>query len=133
MMTGVLGHDLRNPLGAIVSSAEVLRLLAPDDERIQKIASTITSSSTRMRRLIEQLLDFTTARLGTLPVRPSDIDLKELAEHAIGELRAQHPDIGKREIDVGAAGKACGEKDHERTPHDPHAPTARHGSIIDRG
>ena len=93
MMTGVLGHDLRNPLGAIVSSAEVLRLIAPDDERIQKIARTITSSSARMKRLIEQLLDFTTARLGALPVRPADIDLKDLAEHAVAELRTQHPDL----------------------------------------
>ena len=41
MMAGVLGHDLRNPLGAIVSSAEVLRLLAPDDEQMQKIARAI--------------------------------------------------------------------------------------------
>jgi two-component system sensor histidine kinase/response regulator len=93
MMTGVLGHDLRNPLGAIVSSAEVLRLMAPDDDRLQKIARTITSSSTRMRRLIEQVLDFTTARLGALAVRPSGIDLKELAGRALEQLRAQHPDL----------------------------------------
>ena len=93
MMTGVLGHDLRNPLAAIVSSAEVLKLLAPDDERIQKVSRTILSSSARMRRLIEQLLDFTTARLGALPVQKTATDLADLAEHAIAELRAQHPDV----------------------------------------
>lgn len=93
MMAGVLGHDLRNPLGAIVSSAEVLHLIAPDDTRIQKIAHTITSSSGRMKRLIDQLLDFTTARLGALPVRRADIDLRDLAEHAIAELRSRHPGI----------------------------------------
>jgi two-component system sensor histidine kinase/response regulator len=93
MMTGVLGHDLRNPLGAIVSSAEVLRLLAPDDAQMQKIARTILSSSARMRRLIEQLLDFATARLGTMPVRRSETDLADLAEHAVAELRARNATI----------------------------------------
>jgi signal transduction histidine kinase len=93
MMTGVLGHDLRNPLAAIVSSAEVLRLLAPQDEQMQKIARTILSSSERMRRLIEQLLDFATARLGTMPVRRSPTDLAELAEHAVAEARARHARI----------------------------------------
>jgi two-component system sensor histidine kinase/response regulator len=89
MMTGVLGHDLRNPLAAIVSSAEVLRLLTPNDEQLQKVARTILTSSQRMRRLIDQLLDFATARLGALPVRKAETNLSELAEHAVAELRAR--------------------------------------------
>jgi signal transduction histidine kinase len=93
MMTGVLGHDLRNPLGAIVSAAEVLRLRVPDDPDVQKIARTILKSSDRMRRLIDQLLDFATARLGTLPVRKSQTNLGELADHALSEFRLQHPNM----------------------------------------
>jgi signal transduction histidine kinase len=93
LMTGVLGHDLRNPLSAIVGSAEALRVLAPHDETVQRLARTILSSSERMRRLVEQLLDFATARLGTLPVRRTYTDLAELAEHAAAEVRAQHPQV----------------------------------------
>jgi signal transduction histidine kinase len=109
MMTGVLGHDLRNPLGAIVSSAEVLRLIAPHDEQIQKVARTILSSSARMRRLIEQLLDFATARLGALPVRKAETDLAELAEHAVAELRAQCPNL-----DLTVSGDVRGHWDPDR-------------------
>ena len=93
MMTGVLGHDLRNPLSAIVSAAEALRITAPHDQQVQKLARTILSSSARMRRLVEQLLDFATARLGALPVRKTYIDLAELTEHAAGEVRVQHPEV----------------------------------------
>ena len=109
MMTGVLGHDLRNPLGAIVSSAEVLRLVAPHDEQVQKVARTILSASARMRRLIEQLLDFATARLGALPVRKAETDLAELAEHALTELRGQHPNV-----DLTVSGDVRGHWDPDR-------------------
>ncbi|HYO95617.1 MAG TPA: GAF domain-containing protein, partial [Polyangiaceae bacterium] len=58
MFTAVLGHDLRGPLSAIVASAE-LALLQSGDERQRKPLSRIVSSSARMARMIDQLLDLT--------------------------------------------------------------------------
>ena len=90
LLFGVLGHDLRTPLGAIVSSAEVLRLRSRDDETMQRMVATIQSASGRMTRLIAQLLDFGAARLGNLPIRPRPTDLGTLCETAITELDDQH-------------------------------------------
>jgi two-component system, sensor histidine kinase and response regulator len=90
MLFGVLGHDLRTPLGAIVSSAEVLRLRSRDDDTMQRMVATIQSASGRMTRLIAQLLDFGAARLGNLPIRPQPTDLATLCETAIAELEDQH-------------------------------------------
>jgi two-component system sensor histidine kinase/response regulator len=90
LLFGVLGHDLRTPLSAIVTSAEVLRMRTRGDETTQRVVSTIQSASSRMTRLIAQLLDFGAARLGNLPINPRATSLDELCEVAIGELRDRH-------------------------------------------
>ena len=63
LFVGMLGHDLRNPLGAIVLSATLVLErggLPAEDERILHL---LLSSAERMHRMIEQILDFTRGRL----------------------------------------------------------------------
>ena len=90
LLIGVLSHDLRGPLGVVVTAGELLRRTS-SDERIEKIASRIAASSKRMTRLIEQLLDFATARLGRLPIRPQASNLRDLCEAAAGEFLHERP------------------------------------------
>jgi signal transduction histidine kinase len=85
LLIGVLSHDLRAPLSAVVTAGELLPRMYPDDQRIGQIAGRIRSSSKRMTRLIEQLLDFATARLGQLPIKPQPTNLNELCEAAVAE------------------------------------------------
>jgi signal transduction histidine kinase len=49
---GILGHDLRNPLGAITTGAALLALPEDNPRRRARAAATITSSAQRMERLI---------------------------------------------------------------------------------
>ena len=93
LLIGVLSHDLRGPLSVIVTAGELLRRTSAGDERIAAIASRIGSSSKRMTRLIEQLLDFATARLGGLPIRPQPSNLTELCETAIAEFQHDRPGL----------------------------------------
>jgi two-component system, sensor histidine kinase and response regulator len=93
LLIGVLSHDLRGPLSAIVTAGELLSRAYPNDERVGQIASRIRSSSNRMTRLIEQLLDFATARLGRLPLKPQPSNLTDLCEMAVAEFHAQRPDV----------------------------------------
>jgi two-component system, sensor histidine kinase and response regulator len=86
LMVGVLGHDLRTPLSAILTASHALRLACAGDPKVETIADTIRRSSTRMSRLVSQLLDFASARLGALPVRPQAANLRELCEAAIAEF-----------------------------------------------
>jgi two-component system sensor histidine kinase/response regulator len=85
-MVGVLSHDLRTPLSAITTATEALRLTIPPDPRAQQMCDIVANASKRMSRLITQLLDFATARLGTLPVHPVATDLGELCRAATAEL-----------------------------------------------
>lgn len=93
LLIGVLSHDLRGPLSAIVAAGELLSRAYATDERIGQIASRIRSSSSRMTRLIEQLLDFATARLGRLPIKPQPASLTDLCESAVAEFQAARPGL----------------------------------------
>ena len=65
---GVLGHDLRNPLGAISMATDLLQRLGPPPSEAH-VLRRIASSAARMDRMVVQLLDLTRARLaGGIPL-----------------------------------------------------------------
>jgi signal transduction histidine kinase len=59
----ILGHDLRNPVGAISNVAQLL-LRMPLDERTTRLANILQDASYRMKGLIENILDFARGRMG---------------------------------------------------------------------
>jgi two-component system sensor histidine kinase/response regulator len=86
LFLGILGHDLRNPLSAITTAANLLEMRA-DSERIAKPVSRILSSADRMERMISQLLDLTHLRLGRgLPLSRSPVDLTEITRAILDEV-----------------------------------------------
>ena len=91
MFAGILGHDLRNPLGAIMASAE-LALRRDEGGKIAKPVSRILSSGHRMARMIDQLLDFTRVRVGAgIPLESSNGDLFQVLRQTTDELEQAHP------------------------------------------
>lgn len=98
MFLGILGHDLRTPLNSIMMSSQLLSL----DENLAgdslEAATQITSSVEAMARIVDDLLDFATTRLGgSMPIAPETIDLTQVCQEVVAELRAGHP---SRTIDV---------------------------------
>jgi signal transduction histidine kinase len=88
MFVGILSHDLRNPLSAILGGAQLLGADARD-EKSARVLRLVTSSGERMGRMIDQLLDFTRTRLGEgIPLERDTVDLAELASSAIDEGKA---------------------------------------------
>jgi PAS domain S-box-containing protein len=91
---GILGHDLKNPLQAIVLAAAGLlknpELLQPAQHRaIVRIAR----SGDRMGRLIRDVLDFTRGRLGGgIPIDRKPSDLAAAALGVVEELELARPD-----------------------------------------
>ena len=83
MFVGILGHDLRNPLSAIVTGASLLARRS-DSDKILKPPQRILSSAERMGRMIDQILDFTRIRLGHgIPLQRRHIDLAEVCRLAM--------------------------------------------------
>jgi signal transduction histidine kinase len=90
---GILGHDLRTPLGAILLGAEALLRSEELDSRHTKIASRIYSSVNRAEKIVENLLDFTRSRLGGgIPVKRTKTDLAIVCEAIVDEARVYHAD-----------------------------------------
>jgi signal transduction histidine kinase len=112
MFLAILGHDLRNPLGAISMSAQLLSLVTDDKEEIVECGATISKSATVMERMINDLLDYTRTRLGAgMPVKPAPMDLADLGRELIAEFRSAHPD---REIGFRTVGDLNGLWDNDR-------------------
>jgi K+-sensing histidine kinase KdpD len=94
----ILGHDLRNPVGAILNSAQLL-LRMPIDDRTRRISGIILDSSYRMKGLIDNVLDFAQSNFGNgLKIHiDTDPPLTEILNHVIDEIKAATPDA---EIDT---------------------------------
>lgn len=92
LLTAALGHDLRNPLSAMMMSAHLLKRLSTDAAMV-RAAERIVSSGTRMGQMIEDLLDVVRARLGGgIVVRLASADLAAILDAVVQELRCARPD-----------------------------------------
>lgn len=88
----ILGHDLRNPVGAVLNVAELL-LRMPVEDRVKRMAVIIQNSTYRMKALIENILDFARGHLGEgIKLKLSaDETLAELLMQVVTELRLVSP------------------------------------------
>jgi signal transduction histidine kinase len=111
-MMGVLGHDLRNPLGAVRGLSGLLMLQKELPEKTREALQKIDQAGRRMTEMIETLLDFThTRNHGSLPVERKSADLVEVTRTVVEELRVSHPG---REIRLDAPARLPGEWDPAR-------------------
>jgi len=111
-LIGIVGHDLRNPLSAIVAAAHVLLrregLGATETGLVRKI----TSSAMQASALIDQLLDLTRSRLGGgIPIEPTRFDVNDVCRQVVGETELMHPE---RPLLVNARGDLTGMWDRDR-------------------
>jgi signal transduction histidine kinase len=108
----IVGHDLRNPLGAIVMSAALLQKRGGLAGWQARTVDRVRASSARMGRIISDLLSYTRTRLGVgIPITRHPADLGELANRVVEELRAAHPEAS---IIVAMEGDLAGEWDVDR-------------------
>ena len=108
LLLGILGHDMRNPLNAIQLTAHHLKNLNAG-EAVSSAAAMLIRSGARMRVLLDDLTDYNRKRLGVgLYIIPSEIDLRNILEDEVQELRNAHPD---REIELEMTGDLRGTMD----------------------
>jgi signal transduction histidine kinase len=110
---GILGHDLRNPLSAIITGSTFLISSEKLDDRSLGIAARMLNSANRMNRMIGDLLDLTRTRFGDLiPVVPAPMDLDPVCRQVVAELEGLRPAGGG--VRFTGKGDLTGEWDGDR-------------------
>ncbi|MDV6332956.1 HAMP domain-containing sensor histidine kinase [Asticcacaulis sp. 201] len=112
LFLGILGHDIRNPLGAISMSAQVMLRLGPSGEREKMMLNQIRDSTERANEIVTNLLDLMRSRLGTgLPISRTSIDVGSMGKKIVDEMRSMHP---HRQFDIKLQGDLAGDWDQPR-------------------
>lgn len=111
LLIGTLAHDLRNPIAAILMSAELLRA-ASSSELEQRAIERVLRSARAMSRLIENSLELTRLRVGVgIRLQVSTFALERLCEDVVDEMRTADP---RRSIALSASGETILCADAER-------------------
>lgn len=112
MFLAILGHDLRTPLGAVVTSAEFMAQTAEMQEPYTELTNRILRSAKRMNQMVGALLDFTRSRLGgQIPIARAEMDIADAMRDVRSEITAAFPG---RKIDIEAGPPLRGEWDYDR-------------------
>jgi signal transduction histidine kinase len=93
IVAGILAHDLKNPLAAVLMNARLLR--DAEGERTRAIGRRILTSGERMARMIDQILEWTRMRAGSgwVVLERKECDLGTVIDEAVAELRARKADV----------------------------------------
>jgi signal transduction histidine kinase len=109
---GILGHDLRNPLGAASLAVHALLESPTLGEDDRKRARVIARATERMAGMIRDVLDFARGHLGDgIPATVAECDLGELCRAAVEEALSAYP---SRRIELGMGGDLLGTFDRDR-------------------
>ncbi|WNG45863.1 PAS domain-containing protein [Archangium minus] len=109
---GIVSHDLRNPLNAILLSVNAMMRSDCVVQHHLKAIRRIATSAERMGRMIGDLLDFTRGRLGGgIPISPRPANLLSICRQVVEELEVGNP---QRELRLSSTGNFQGEWDPDR-------------------
>lgn len=110
LFLGVLGHDLRGPLNAIMLTGEVIARKAP--ENLAKPLASLQRSARRMATLMDSLLEYNQANLGggmAIQRVPTD-----LATECAEELEMQRAALPGAHLELVVQGNVEGDFDGSR-------------------
>jgi CheY-like chemotaxis protein len=84
----MLGHELRNPLAAIVNAAAVLDRFDARAETEERSRAIIGRQAQHLSRLIDDLLDVSRIMSGKITLRRDPVDLREVVRQCVESRRA---------------------------------------------
>lgn len=108
----ILGHDLRNPLGAIATSTSFLLETGGSAAEQTQLIRGIENAGRRMTRLVADLLELALSRLGDdMPITRTTFDLGMMVRDVVAEVSASYP---RARIETHLDGDLRGQWDRAR-------------------
>ena len=112
MFLGVLGHDLRNPIGAVLMAARRMTRHGAAENRDNVMAGQIAQTMERATSILDDLLELTRTSFGSeIPLRRMQIDMGVLGAQIVEEMRSLSE---VRKIGIAVLGETVGEWDQAR-------------------
>lgn len=100
-MVAVASHDLKNPMTAIKMATELLARDVQSD-RGRRLLGSIGTSAERAQRMIVDLLDFASIKLGQgIGIRRQQVDLLKAMDQSVSELRIVFGNASIRHLSRG--------------------------------
>jgi len=84
----MLSHELRNPLGAIVSAIALLKEPATEPKQHQKVLQIVERQAQQMARLLDDLLEASRLTQDKIELRRSVLDLRTVVKDAVDASRS---------------------------------------------
>jgi signal transduction histidine kinase len=79
----MLGHELRNPLAAIVSGLAVLDRFSPREDAEKQARGIVRRQVQHLTRLVDDLLDVSRIMSGKITLRRAPVDLQEIVRQCV--------------------------------------------------
>ena len=84
-----LGHELRNPLTPILTSAHLLTMIGPSDPAVRTARETIVRQALHLSNLVDDLLDAGRLSFGKLRLRRTPVELTPLIAQAVEACQSE--------------------------------------------
>ncbi len=85
----MLGHELRNPLGAILTAVRLLDHIGSQDERAVRARDVIVRQAQHLGRMVDDLLDVASVMNGKIRLDRRAIDLADAVRHCVSTLELE--------------------------------------------
>lgn len=112
LFLGVLGHDLRNPIGAALMTARSMVKRGVAGSRDSMLSGQIAKAMERAASILDDLLEVTRSAFGSeLPLVRTSMNMGELGTELVEEMRILS---GGKKIEIKITGDTEGEWDRSR-------------------
>jgi signal transduction histidine kinase/ActR/RegA family two-component response regulator len=85
----MLGHELRNPLAAILNAGDVLHKLGIEDPDAMQAVDIVARQAQHLSRMVDDLVDLSRIAHGKLTLHKERVELRVVIDHAVETTRAQ--------------------------------------------
>ncbi len=83
VVLGTLAHELRNPLGPLASAAQIIGMVAPDNEQIASSVQIIERQVRYLANLVKDLLEGTRVAVGKVKLHYEVVELRGVIDAAV--------------------------------------------------
>lgn len=89
-----VSHDIKTPLTSIINFSDLISREESDNPKITEYAELLNKQSSRLKKLIEDLMEASKASTGNLEVHLEPCDVKILLEQCLGEFEQRLTEQG---------------------------------------